>query len=208
MPEQSRLPLGDEPEYPIQLLPNDGDTRYYGRLYGTTEADQLLGYFLTRIPWKHDEAVIYGKHYITARKVAWFGDENYEYTYSGKTRTALKWTNELLTMKELVEQQTSTQYNACLLNLYADGSQGMAWHHDDEKSLGENSTIASLSFGAERRFDLRHKSSREKISVVLEHGSLLLMTGTTQANWQHQLPKATKISEPRVNLTFRRMLNY
>jgi alkylated DNA repair dioxygenase AlkB len=109
-------------------------------------------------------------------------------------------------MKKLVEERTGASYNSCLLNLYADGEQGMGWHHDDENGLGSNSNIASVSFGATRRFDFRHKKSREQVSVVLEHGSLLVMRGTTQACWQHQIPKTKKITTPRVNLTFRQMV--
>lgn len=161
---------------------------------------------MTDIPWQQDEALIYGKPIITARKVAWFGDAHYAYTYSGRTRTARLWTPALLAIKACVEQISGAQYNACLLNLYSDGSQGMGWHHDDEKGLGLNSTIASVSFGAARRFDFRHNISREKVSVHLPHGSLLVMRGRTQSCWQHQVPKSAKVLEPRVNLTFRRML--
>lgn len=218
MKQQITLPLvsefssanmnaGNGENIPNQILPCDGDTQYYGIIYNNHKSQQYLDYFLEQIPWKQDEAFIYGKHYVTARKVAWYGDENYAYKYSGKTRIALSWTNELLTIKAKVEQLTGARYNSCLLNLYEDGSQGMAWHHDDEKGLGQNSNIASLSFGAERRFDLRHKISREKTSINLEHGSLLVMAGKTQACWQHQLPKTTRVKQPRVNLTFRRMLD-
>ena len=191
---------------PRQILPYGGDTRYFGPIYNPAESTVYLDYLLRKIPWRQDEASLYGKHYVTARQVAWYGDENYRYTYSGKTRVALFWTDELLAIKRRVEVLTGAGYNSCLLNLYRDGNQGMGWHQDDEKSLGTNSGIASLSFGAERRFDLRHKATREKVSQVLEHGSLLVMAGTTQSRWQHQLPKTKKISDPRVNLTFRKML--
>nr|WP_224772488.1 alpha-ketoglutarate-dependent dioxygenase AlkB [Pelagicoccus enzymogenes] len=207
MDEQFSLGLGgDAKRDPYNVLPRDGESIYFGRMMDATEADQWLNHLLDAIPWKHDEAFIYGRHIVTARKVAWYGDQCFEYTYSGRTRTALPWTPELLDLKARVEDQAGASYNSCLLNLYADGSQGMAWHHDDEKGLGENSNIASLSFGAERRFDFRHKQRKEKVSVMLEHGSLLVMRGTTQACWQHQIPKATKVKQPRVNLTFRRML--
>lgn len=207
MEEQFELGMGrDDAGEPRNVLPRDGESIYFGPLFAREEADAWLRYFLEEIPWKHDEAVIYGRHIVTARKVAWYGDRNFDYTYSGRTRTALVWTEELRQLKGKVEAWAGSRYNSCLLNLYQDGSQGMAWHHDDEKGLGRNSNIASLSFGAERRFDFRHKESREKVSVQLEHGSLLVMRGETQARWQHQVPKTARVSRPRVNLTFRRML--
>lgn len=201
------LPAGiPQREHPYQVLPRDGDTQYFGVICDRDLSNGYLDYLLNKVPWKNDEAVIYGNHYITDRKVAWYGDGNFSYSYSGKTRVAIPWTEPLLELKELVEKYSGASYNSCLLNLYENGSQGMGWHHDDEKGLGKNSNIASLSFGAERRFDFRHKEDKEKISILLEHGSLLVMAGTTQANWQHHLPKTTKIQRPRVNLTFRTML--
>jgi len=193
-------------EFPYQVLPRDGDTQYFGVVCNQDSSKRYLDYLLNEVPWKNDEAVIYGKHYITDRKVAWYGDGNFSYKYSGKTRVAIPWSKPLLELRELVEKHSGASYNSCLLNLYENGTQGMGWHHDDEKGLGENSNIASLSFGAERRFDFRHKGSKEKIPILLEHGSLLVMAGTTQSNWQHHLPKTTKITQPRVNLTFRKMI--
>ena len=191
---------------PRNILPFDGETILHGVVFDGAEAARLMDVLRKETPWKHDEAVMFGKHIVTARKVAWYGDQHYDYTYSGKTRTALSWTPELLAIRKRVESLTGASYNSCLLNLYHDGSQGMGWHHDDEKGLGTNSNIASVSFGAARRFDFRHKSSGEKVSVILESGSLLEMRGRTQSCWQHQLPKSAKVREPRVNLTFRRMI--
>ena len=190
----------------INMLPYDGEAVYFGVIFNTEQSGQYLRYFLQDIPWKNDEALIFGRHIVTARKVAWYGDENYAYTYSNKTRVALPWTGELLGIKKAVEKLSGVTYNSCLLNLYEDGEQGMGWHHDDEKGLGKDANIASVTFGAERRFDMRHKKDKEKISLILEHGSLLIMRGTTQTYWHHQLPKIKKITEPRVNLTFRKML--
>ena len=191
---------------PMNMLPYDGEAVYFGTIFNTEQSDQYLRYFLQDTPWKNDEALIFGRHIVTARKVAWYGDENYAYTYSNKTRVALPWTEELLGIKKAVEKISGVTYNSCLLNLYEDGEQGMGWHHDDEKGLGRNANIASVTFGAERRFDIRHKGNKEKISLILEHGSLLIMRGSTQTYWHHQLPKIKKIKEPRVNLTFRKML--
>lgn len=188
------------------LLPSDGEVNYYGKVLSPAEADYFLFELLHHIAWKNDEAVIFGKHIITRRKVAWYGDKEFSYTYSNITRQALTWTGELRKLKTLVEKITGTVFNSCLLNLYHNGDEGMAWHSDDEKSLGKDSTIASLSFGEERRFSFRHKKSKEAISLSLEHGSLLVMKGTTQTNWLHSLPKSKKITGSRVNLTFRTML--
>ena len=190
----------------IQLLPYDGDTKNYGVIYDTIKANHYFNYLLTEIPWKHDEVFLYGKHITTSRKVAWFWDTNYSYKYSWKTRVALAWTPELLEIKKYVEQISWEQFNSCLLNLYADGSQWMWWHHDDEKSLKKDGVIASVSFWAERRFDMRHKATKEKIMTNLWHGSLLVMSGKTQTYWQHQIPKTVKVTSPRINLTFRKMI--
>jgi alkylated DNA repair dioxygenase AlkB len=190
----------------INYLPQDGTVNYYGKLLTVKQADHYLDKLLTTIHWKNDEAVIFGRHIITKRKVAWYGNDNYDYTYSKITRQALKWTKELLELKQLVEAKTGEPFNSCLLNLYHNGDEGMAWHSDDEKTLGENSAIASFSFGAERKFSFKHRQSKETISMMLEHGSLLVMKGTTQTHWLHCLPKSKRITTPRVNLTFRTMI--
>jgi alkylated DNA repair dioxygenase AlkB len=144
---------------------------------------------------------------VVNRKVAWYGNGGQNYTYSGTTKVATKWTKELLEIKKMVENYTQVEFNSCLLNLYANGGQGMGWHSDSEKELGKNTTIASVSFGANREFRFRHKKDKNlKTSVVLESGSLLIMKGETQQNWLHQIPKSGKVLEPRVNLTFRTIL--
>ncbi len=188
------------------LLPYDGIVNYYGKVMDTTQANNYLDILLNTIQWKNDEAIIFGRHIITKRKVAWYGDDGYSYTYSNTTKQALSWTKELLELKTLVEQLTGEKYNSCLLNLYHDGNEGMAWHSDDEKSLGKDTSIASLSFGAERKFALKHRVSKNPVALILENGSLLVMKGATQSNWLHSLPKSKKITTPRVNLTFRTMV--
>jgi len=188
------------------LLPYDGIVNYYGKVMPIDKANHYLDTLLNTIQWKNDEAIIFGRHIITKRKVAWYGDEGYSYTYSNTTKQALPWTQELLELKALTEELCGDKFNSCLLNLYHDGNEGMAWHSDDEKSLGKNTSIASLSFGAERKFGLKHRLSKEPIGLILEHGSLLVMKGATQTNWLHSLPKSTKIKTPRVNLTFRTMI--
>ena len=198
------MELFDFPADPsVNLLPGDGIVHYYGKLMSSEEAAAMAEALLNRIEWRNDEAVIYGKRIITKRKVAWYGDQPFSYTYSNTTKTALPWTSELQALKNLAEKHSGETYNSCLLNLYHDGSEGMAWHSDGEKDLRKNGAIASLSFGAERKFCFKHKQSGEKIDVFLEAGSLLVMKGETQTHWLHRLPPSTKIHQPRINLTFR-----
>ncbi len=188
------------------LLPSDGTVNYFGKLWTAVEASHYLDILVDNIEWKNDEAVIFGKHIVTKRKVAWYGDRRFSYTYSNITKTALPWTKDLLILKKVVEEKTTEQYNSCLLNLYHNGDEGMAWHSDAEKDLKKNGAIASISFGAERKFSFKHKLNGQVVSLLLEHGSLLLMKGTTQTHWLHRLPPSKKISKPRINLTFRTIL--
>jgi alkylated DNA repair dioxygenase AlkB len=190
----------------IDLLPHDGIATYHGKVFNQQEAKFYLDKLLTEIEWKNDEAIIFGRHIITKRKVAWYADKEYSYTYSKTTKQALPWTKELLQLKKVAEEISGTTYNSCLLNLYHDGDEGMAWHSDDEKMLGKDAAIASLTFGAERKFCFKHKKSGQVIFLILESGSLLVMKGATQTNWLHRLPKTTKVRQPRVNLTFRTMI--
>lgn len=189
------------------LLPQDGTVNYYGKILNQIEADEFYKTLLETIEWKNDEAVIFGKKILTKRKVAWYGDENFEYTYSNSTKNAIPWTEELLALKKLTEEKTGEIFNSCLLNLYHDGSEGMAYHSDGEKDLKKNGAIASLSFGAERKFLFKHKFTKEKIELFLEHGSLLVMKDETQSFWLHRLPPTKKVSTPRINLTFRTIEN-
>jgi alkylated DNA repair dioxygenase AlkB len=191
----------------VNLLSQDGEVYYYGSIFDSLTSNLYLETLLATIPWKHDEAVICGKHIITDRKVAWVGDTSFFYTYSGVSKRATPWTPLLLELKSKVEILTKTVFNSCLLNLYHDGSEGMAWHSDDEQSLGKKTTIASISFGAERKFAFKHKLTKQTKSIVLEHGSLLIMQGDTQTFWQHSLLKTLRVQEPRVNLTFRTIVN-
>jgi alkylated DNA repair dioxygenase AlkB len=189
------------------LLPYDGIAHYYGRILAAREVAEYYEKLLSTVEWKNDEAIIFGKHFVTKRKAAWYGDSSYSYTYSNTTKHALPWTPELFALKSLVERHTATKFNSCLLNLYHNGTEGMAWHSDDEKSLGKDSSIASLSFGATRKFSFKHKRTKETLSLMLESGSLLLMKGATQTNWLHSLPKSTLVKHPRINLTFRNMIS-
>lgn len=192
---------------PTNLLPQDGEVYYYGKILPDDKAAGYLEKLLTGIEWKNDEAIIFGRHIITKRKAAWYGDRPFAYTYSGTTKSALPWSSELHELKKITERICGHRFNSCLLNLYHNGDEGMAWHSDDEKSLGKDSPIASLSLGAERKFALRHRQSKEAVSLTLENGSLLLMQGSTQTHWLHALPKTKKVQTPRVNCTFRFMLD-
>lgn len=192
---------------PENLLPEGGSVYYYGSVLSEEKADIYFKLLLEKVPWKNDEVFIFGKKITTKRQTAWFGDQPFEYTYSRTTKTALPWIPELLELKQHVEEYTGLEFNSCLLNLYHSGEEGMSWHSDDEKPLGPHPNIAALSLGAERKFSLKHKVTRETLSLMLERGSLLVMREDTQENWMHSLPKSKKIRSPRISLTFRYMFN-
>lgn len=193
----------DRPSAAINLLPDGGTVNYYGQIMSAEQANHYYEVLLNTIAWKNDEAVIFGKHILTKRKVAWYGDREFEYTYSNITKKALVWTKELQMLKALAEEKSGETYNSCLLNLYHNGDEGMAWHSDGEKDLKKNGAIASLSFGAERKFAFKHKQTKQVVSLVLANGSLLVMKDETQTNWLHRLPPTKQITKPRINLTFR-----
>jgi alkylated DNA repair dioxygenase AlkB len=182
-------------------LPYDGTVNYYGNVI--TNSGHYFQSLLNEIDWQHDQAIIFGKLVTTKRKVAWYGDKAFNYKYSGIEKVASPWNTTLLELKCLVEKICGETFNSCLLNLYHDGSEGMAWHSDGEKDLKKNGAIASLSFGAERKFSFKHKTTTEKIDLVLENGSLLVMKDETQTNWLHRLPPTKRVHSPRINLTFR-----
>jgi alkylated DNA repair dioxygenase AlkB len=185
------------------ILPFDGITNYHGVILDKEQADFYYQELLEHINWKNDEAIIFGKKIVTKRKVAWYGESEYTYTYSKVTKTANIFTKELLELKEIIEKESGETYNSCLLNLYHSGDEGMGYHSDGEKMLKKNGAIASLSLGAERKFSFKHKESKQRIDVILERGSLLVMKKDTQTNWQHRLPPSKKVNSPRINLTFR-----
>ncbi|SEI83715.1 Alkylated DNA repair dioxygenase AlkB [Myroides marinus] len=185
------------------LLPYDGEVDYYGIVLDKKTSDYYYQEFLSNIDWQHDQAIIFGKKVTTKRKVAWYGDVSFSYTYSNITKTALAWTETLVALKKLIEEKTGETYNSCLLNLYHTGEEGMAWHSDGEKDLKKHGAIASVSLGAVRKFAFKHKINGNKIDIVLDHGSLLVMKGTTQENWLHRLPPTKVVHTPRINLTFR-----
>ena len=189
------------------LLPKDGTVHYYGKIFTEEQSEIYYVKLLNEINWQHDVVKIFGKEIITKRKVAFLGDEGISYKYSGKTKIAEKWIKILSEIKSTVEQISGEKFNACLLNYYHNGSEAMSWHSDNEKEILKHSAIASVSFGAERKFGYKHNFSKEEISLMLENGSLLIMKDETQIYWKHKLYTNVKITEPRINLTFRTIVN-
>ena len=185
------------------ILPFNGITNYHGQILNSQQCAFFYAAFMQRIQWKNDEAFIFGKHIVTKRKVAWYGESEFTYTYSNVAKTAMLFTEELLRLKKIVEKESKATYNSCLLNLYHTGEEGMAWHSDDEKMLKKNGEIASVTLGAARKFSFKHKATKQKVDVFLENGSLLVMKDTTQKHWLHRLPPTKKVNTPRINLTFR-----
>ena len=191
---------------PINVLPQDGEANYHGIVLKLEDADYFFSCLLSTIEWKNDEAIIFDKKVITKRKVAWYASQPFAYTYSKITKSALPWTTELLNLKHKVEAISGEKFNSCLLNLYHTGDEGMSWHSDNERQLKQQGAIASMSLGAERQFVFKHKKNQQTHGLVLQHGSLLVMKGTTQTHWLHRLPPTRKVTSPRVNLTFRTII--
>lgn len=187
------------------IINKDGIAVYYGCILNAETLPAIYTNLFNKIAWQQDQIIMFGKPITTKRKVAFYADNHIDYTYSSVKKKSLPWTPELLEIKNLIESHTGAKYNACLLNLYHTGDEGMGWHSDDEKEIMVNSSIASLSIGAERKFAFKHKATKETVSVMLENGSLLEMKGSIQQNWWHSLPKTKKVGVPRINLTFRQM---
>jgi len=185
------------------LLPFDGDVRYYGQVLAHSDCIDYFDQLLSATSWQHDQILINGKIIHTKRQIAWHADAPIKYHYSGSTKHAQPWTPTLLKLKDIVEEQTNHTFNSCLLNFYQSGEQAMAWHSDNETELGKQPTIASLSLGAIRKFSFKHKLSKHTCSIELEPGGLLVMKGETQRHWLHSLPATTQCHSPRINLTFR-----
>jgi alkylated DNA repair dioxygenase AlkB len=183
------------------------DLRYLPQWVNADIADCWLESLLTQTPWSQPEIKLYGRRFSVPRLVAWYGDADVRLRYSGLIHEPLPWTPLLAEIREQVQLQVGQQMNGVLLNLYRDGQDAMGWHSDDEPELGPEPRVVSLNLGATRRFDLRRKgTSRIEHSIGLEHGSLLVMSGPTQHHWQHQIARTRKVSEPRLNLTFRQII--
>jgi alkylated DNA repair dioxygenase AlkB len=185
----------------------DGDLRLWQSI-GCDEEERVLESLIGDTCWRQEHVTLWGRTYPQPRLVAFYGDEGREYTYSGVTLAALPWTTGLGVLKDKVESLCGSSFNTVLLNYYRDHRDSMGFHADDEPELGPNPVIASLSFGEERQFVLKHRHRDDigNIRLALPSGSLLLMQGATQANWKHGVPKRSKACGPRVNLTFRTIL--
>lgn len=182
----------------------DGELALYSNLFSSQEADDYFKTLLDDIPWTQEKITMYGKTHNVPRLSAWYGDAEIPYTYSGITAYALPWTHSLQVIKDRIELVSHARFNSVLVNLYRDGNDSVSWHADDERELGPKPEIASLSLGHARSFQLKHKTNKSlKKSLLLPHGSLLLMRGETQKNWLHQIAKSRKPMAARINLTFR-----
>jgi len=182
--------------------------KYYENYFNTDESVSYLAKLRKDIRWRSKTATVWGKKVVMKRKIAWYGDEGKSYTYSGLTVHPNKWNDTLLSIKEKIEIVSPIRYNSVLLNEYSNGEVGIGWHSDDEKELGRNPIIGSVSFGANRDFFLKHKTDKslDKISINLKSGSLLLMFGNTQHHWKHAIPKRKMEKNQRINLTFRKII--
>ena len=189
------------------IINQDGQAHYFGEIINDEQNHKYFNELLHKIEWANEKLIMFGKEITTKRKVAFYADPFINYTYSNKTKKGLQWTPLLIEIKKIVTSYTGSNYNACLLNLYHDGEEGMGWHCDDEKEIIPNSSIASLSLGAERKFAIKHKLTKQTHSMILENGSLLEMLGSFQKNWLHSLPKSKKVIDTRINLTFRQMIS-
>ena len=191
-------------EYTRQFHITGGDLLLYPGFFGQSEADKLLSDLSTFIEWTQERGTFFGKEQALPRLTAWYGDAGKSYSYSGIRVDPLPWIEPLSGIKTRIQAVSGARFNSVLLNLYRSGTDSVAWHSDDEPELGENPTIASVSFGQERMFHLKHKHLKsEKLKLLLPHGSLLLMRGETQKNWLHQVPKSKREMQTRINLTFR-----
>lgn len=202
---QDSLFISDLTESKLNLLPKDGCVNYHPNFIPADNHIKLMDQLQQSLQWDADQLMMFGKLVTTRRKVAWIGDPNCAYTYSGVKKQPQSWTPELLTIKSQIEELAQSDFNSCLLNFYHDGSDGMGWHSDNEKELDPHSPIASLSLGARRKFSFRHKEDKTTLPLYLDNGSALIMYSPTQQFWQHALLKTTTVSTPRINLTFRKI---
>lgn len=192
------------PEDFYQLPLNDGDFIYYPKFFTITDSDYYFHYLLENINWKHQEIKLFGKNILQPRLTALYGDIDKTYTYSNLTLLPNPWNPLLIHLKEKLESRFNLKFNSVLLNLYRDENDSNGWHADNEKELGMDPQIISISFGEKRLFQLKHNTNpNEKFSFELEHGSVLIMKKGSQLNYKHQIPKSKQPKKQRINLTFR-----
>ena len=188
------------------LLPYDGELYWVRQFYTTAESDYLFTTFKTSLAWQEESIFIFGRWFKVPRLMCWYGDPDAYYQYSGVNHQPKPWNKELQLIRVKIEQRFGSTYNSVLANLYRDGNDSMGCHADDEKELGQNPVIASLSLGDQRLFKLHHKINKTTVDIILGHGDLLIMAGTLQNYWQHSVPKTKKLKTPRINLTFRHIV--
>lgn len=196
----------EPPESGIAIAMSDADVVYFPRLFNSAEADSLFEQLRQQVTWKQETITLYGQVHDLPRLTAWYGDPAKTYTYSAITAHPLEWIVPLLDIKHRIETVSGCSFNSVLLNRYRNGSDSVAWHADDEYELGKNPAIGSVSFGEARPFQMKHKFLDEKHKLLLEHGSCLMMQGTTQHYWLHQIPKSKRVLGERINLTFRKII--
>jgi alkylated DNA repair dioxygenase AlkB len=199
----------DEPRTPesrVKISMPDSDVIHWPCLFTPSEADSLFEQLKQKITWHQEKIKLYGQVHDVPRLTSWYGDPDKTYIYSGITVRSLKWVDPLLEIKCRIEGVSVYSFNSVLLNLYRNGSDSVSWHADDEPALGQNPVIGSVSFGEARSFQMKHKSLDEKRKIILEHGSYLLMKGSTQNYWLHQIPKSKRALGERINLTFREII--
>ena len=190
------------------LLPYDGQVNDLGIVIDYPSP--LFYNLVTELPWQEDIVTLFGKTHVTTRQIVWMGDSDIDYQYSGHTRQTIPWTDTVFHVKQHVEQQLlilgiDVNFNSCLLNYYPSGEDGMGYHADDERELGEQPIIASLSLGATRKFVFKHKKTQDKVELYLESGQLIVMHGETQNFWKHSITKTKKVTTGRISLTFRQI---
>ena len=190
------------------LVKENLDIKIFNHLFSKQDSDFLFQRLLSKIDWKQETITMWGKKKILRRRVAWYGDFGKNYSYSGNSLRPKAWNKDLTVIKEKIEALSSIRFNSVLLNDYEDGNVGMGWHSDDEKELGKDPVIGSVSFGVDRDFYLKpkNKSNNERVKIRASNGSFILMNGATQHHWLHSLPIRKKINERRINLTFRTII--
>lgn len=188
------------------LAPIDGELYLIERFYPPQQADKLFTDLLNELAWQEEEIFIYGRKLKVPRLMCWYGDESAYYKYSGVTHKPLPWSVNLKIICDDIQKFSDYRFNSVLANLYRDGEDSMGCHADDEPELGLNPVIASLSLGETRNLKFKHQYTKAKLDVPLEHGDLLIMAGSLQHHWQHQLPKTKYSKSERINLTFRKIL--
>ncbi len=190
------------------LLPHHGTLYYLEGVFTSSECSSLFNTLIKETPWRQEPIKLFGRKVMQPRLTAWYASEGVSYSYSGLTMQGLAWTSSLLQIKGRVEEKLGEKFNSVLLNLYRDGNDSMGWHRDNEKELGLQPLIASVSFGAPRKFQLRtYLQKKERIDVEPAAGSIIVMAGDCQDYWEHSVPKTKMQVMPRINLTFRSILN-